>query len=890
MNNQKQGRKTNLYKANVLLDSELDDYEQGKVLSGVYEALKEYKEFIETSRKVVQKQGTVALTLRPEEVEVEVKSQKGSQEKKIKKELRFYIELEKLSRKKTQRVENELFQREISYVYSAIPSGDYKNDEKFKIEILKRVEQESYLILDTDEEIKTIYFKANDYQLKMQEKAILELMRRPKPEQEALLRLFDRSYRRSRNYFSNSFENITVENWSILSDLNFNGTGEQRQFVEKALGTKDFALLEGPPGSGKTTAIIELIIQLIERGKRVLLVSATHVAVDNVIHRILTSYKRHCEGKVVPIRIANNGSIRKKSVEPYRLQDFVKNTKKGIRQSLRNRQDNKARKTLYNSLNKNKEDYVIDDIILNSANLVGGTMIGILQHPSIKKGTLGELFDVMIVDESSKVTFLDFIVPARYAKKWILVGDVKQLSPYVEDDFISESIEQLMKGEENEKSKILEGFELYKKIENPSFWEEDSLKILFSDRHNVSDFEQWGEVYKLTENFEPTPINIFKINSVDILICENSQKCKYILKDHIFVKSMFFEDTVRDVSFKNKQNYLHRFRGKDRKKYFKINNYKFSQREAQSWGELVGSKLAQMYQYRMAKENSYGEKIKKELAYLVPQVLQESVEKTRRVALPSILELLQVGVGDSKTKNGYSQESILYKGFSQFRQIKKLKFQSLTYQHRMNDTIAEIPRRFFYDDENLKTANTVDERPNYLENYKLKEADVIWSFNNDQTFRKKDKNINPTEVKEIKSELTDFLHFAKIHPKIDKEGGILNYEVAVLTFYRQQEYELRQMLRKFCNQHRKTKFFSIENIELTLCTVDKFQGDEADLILLSFVKNTKGAFYNSPNRLNVALTRARYKLILFGNKKLPKNAPLEALRQLANEFDNRKKY
>jgi AAA domain len=63
------------------------------------------------------------------------------------------------------------------------------------------------------------------------------------------------------------------------------GTLEQRQFVERALGTPDFALLEGPPGSGKTTAICDLIVQLAKMGKRVLLVASTHVAVDNVLER-----------------------------------------------------------------------------------------------------------------------------------------------------------------------------------------------------------------------------------------------------------------------------------------------------------------------------------------------------------------------------------------------------------------------------------------------------------------------------------------------------------------------------------------------------------------------------------------------------------------------------
>ena len=53
---------------------------------------------------------------------------------------------------------------------------------------------------------------------------------------------------------------------------------------------------------------------------------------------------------------------------------------------------------------------------------------------------------------------------------------------------------------------------------------------------------------------------------------------------------------------------------------------------------------------------------------------------------------------------------------------------------------------------------------------------------------------------------------------------------------------------------------------MTLCTVDRFQGHEADLVLLSFVKSGSVGFLNSPNRLNVALTRARYQIVLIGDQ------------------------
>ena len=56
------------------------------------------------------------------------------------------------------------------------------------------------------------------------------------------------------------------------------------------------------------------------------------------------------------------------------------------------------------------------------------------------------------------------------------------------------------------------------------------------------------------------------------------------------------------------------------------------------------------------------------------------------------------------------------------------------------------------------------------------------------------------------------------------------------------------------------------------------------MVFLGFTKFTRNAHYNSPNRLNVALTRARHKLLLFGYQAwFEKNAKLEALRELAKK-------
>jgi len=892
INNKEDNKKMlNIYQQNLFQGE--DDSTRDKMIKNANFDLRMYLDYIDVCIKLVNEKAIKVAVKKIEIIklfeekngnkvfikEIEKKELKKEDEKYLNdSEVRYYLDDEKISDKDEKIIAHELFENGCWTVYREKPKVKKEENKDLEIKIIDKNIEEVYLILDLDdkESVSYFYLKPETYQLEQQKKAIQRLINQPTKYNEPIIRLFAKPDKTSIFFVENINYSENVKQWYILTDETRDGTKEQREFVIKALRSNDFALLEGPPGSGKTTTIIELIMQFVERGKRILLCSSTHVAVDNVIDRILNDFKTQCEGKVVPIRICRNvKEIRKKSVEPYLLKSFVNKMKDDIKSNLSNNLTTASKKLLYDCI-ETKDD-TFENIILESANLVAGTMIGILQHPAIKKGNNNTMFDVMIVDESSKVTFNDFLVPAMYAKKWIFSGDVNQLSPYIDDDFVSENISKIIP--EQEKQKVLtETFEVQKHLIRND--KDNAVRVLVANIDEKYFNEEIKKTFAnkqvtfVSENFEKSAINILKLNASDLIICQNSQKAKKMVADNLFVKSVVFENEILNLSFTNRQNY-----------FYKDNKYpKYFFKTEQNWNEMVSSRLGQLYEYRF--DAKLGKNLKQELDMLVPLAFRNEVDNIRKLSMPSILEILQIGIGETISNNGYKIEKFIYEGFKNYEQIKNLKFQSLTYQHRMNDDIAEIPRKYFYEGKNLKSANTVTQRTNYLKNYKPTEKSVIWVCNNDKSYEKAHKNFNPTEVDDIERELREFHIFSNNKPKIVK-GQSEKYEIAILTFYRQQENELRKMLRNFCNQG-KHKHFTKDNLDITLCTVDKFQGDEADLVLLSFTKNTPFAFYNVPNRLNVSLTRARYKLVLFGNKAwFENNAKSDALKNLAKDFDYR---
>lgn len=75
----------------------------------------------------------------------------------------------------------------------------------------------------------------------------------------------------------------------FLDDKYFNEglNAAQKEAIYKCLGSEDVSMIHGPPGTGKTTTVVEFILQTVRLQKaKVMACAPSNIAVDNIIERL----------------------------------------------------------------------------------------------------------------------------------------------------------------------------------------------------------------------------------------------------------------------------------------------------------------------------------------------------------------------------------------------------------------------------------------------------------------------------------------------------------------------------------------------------------------------------------------------------------------------------
>ncbi|HYG40260.1 MAG TPA: AAA domain-containing protein [Cytophagales bacterium] len=225
-----------------------------------------------------------------------------------------------------------------------------------------------------------------------------------------------------------------------IPSLNFS----QNDAINNILSAEDAAIIHGPPGTGKTTTLIEAIIATLKNEKQVLVSAPSNNAVDLLTQKL-------SERGINVLRFGNPARISESlihhsiDVKVTEHKDFksIKELKKRASE-FRNmaskykrhfgREERNQRKALYDEAYKildeaNKiESYIVEDLI-EKAQVITCTPVG-----SVNYLLRDRTFNTVFIDEAAQALEPASWIPITRAKKVIFAGDHFQLPPTVKSD------------------------------------------------------------------------------------------------------------------------------------------------------------------------------------------------------------------------------------------------------------------------------------------------------------------------------------------------------------------------------------------------------------------------------------------------------------------------
>lgn len=219
----------------------------------------------------------------------------------------------------------------------------------------------------------------------------------------------------------------------------------QKLAIKNILGASELAIVHGPPGTGKTTTIVEAIKILRESDDRpVLAVAPSNTAVD------LLSEKLTAKGLQV-IRIGNPARVSESLMEltlDSKIADHPssKDIKRMKRQANEYRNmahkykrsfghsEREQRKALFSEAHKllkdveRTEQYIVDDL-LKRADVITATLVG-SNHYSVRSLR----YNTVVIDEAGQSLEPACWIPILKAKRLVLAGDHQQLPPVIKNE------------------------------------------------------------------------------------------------------------------------------------------------------------------------------------------------------------------------------------------------------------------------------------------------------------------------------------------------------------------------------------------------------------------------------------------------------------------------
>jgi DNA polymerase alpha-associated DNA helicase A len=209
----------------------------------------------------------------------------------------------------------------------------------------------------------------------------------------------------------------------------------QKEAVRFALAAPELALIHGPPGTGKTHTLIELILQLVAQGKRILVCGPSNISVDNIVERLagekVPMVRLGHPARLLPSVLNHSLEVLTRTSEAAGIVRDVRREMDEKQAGVRKARNGRERRGIYAEMKVLRKEYreregrVVGDLV-GGAKVVLATL-----HGSGGFQLRRQEFDVVVIDEASQALEAQCWVPLLGARKVVLAGDPCQLPPTV---------------------------------------------------------------------------------------------------------------------------------------------------------------------------------------------------------------------------------------------------------------------------------------------------------------------------------------------------------------------------------------------------------------------------------------------------------------------------
>lgn len=212
----------------------------------------------------------------------------------------------------------------------------------------------------------------------------------------------------------------------------------QQAAIQHALASREISLIHGPPGTGKTHTLIELILQLISRGSRILVCGPSNISVDNIVERLaphkVPMVRLGHPARLLPGVLEHSLDVLSQSSDAAGIVRDIRDEMDKKQASVRKTKNGRERKAIWTEMKELRKEFRQRENRVVAELLKGSKVVLATLHGSGGNLIKDEEFDVVIIDEASQALEAQCWIPVMGVKgvqKLVLAGDHLQLPPTI---------------------------------------------------------------------------------------------------------------------------------------------------------------------------------------------------------------------------------------------------------------------------------------------------------------------------------------------------------------------------------------------------------------------------------------------------------------------------